>query len=413
MKKLIQLLTLTAIATMFALPAFAQTASSTPAAQGSEEERTKLYQVVIDNRKEHQDVACSAGRDYVSKYGTINDEYVAYVKKWVTSCDVAEQKQKAVLTSQKFDKLIADKNYTEAFPLGQQILSTSPNDLKILINTSWAAYNLVNANNHSNDAEAAAIAKRTIDSIQAGNTLEAGKPLPNKDVFLGWLNYELALINLNNKSDVDAAGYVIKAAQIESPLKKDPFTYGQLAAIYETQYKNLQSDYNARFEGKPETPESKAALAQVKQFIDPLIDAYARAVSYSGTDPKNQQNKAAWNARLKQLYEFRNGSATGVDAFVAGIQAKPIPAQPSNAPLPATPVAPAAGTTDSSTTPATETTAPVMPAQADTTKTPAQPSKTDAAPVKSATPATTKVAVPAGKAPSAKSKPRENHAPRP
>ncbi len=90
MKKLIQLLTFAALATMFALPAFAQTASSTPATQGAEEEKRKLYQSVIDNRKEHAEIACPAGRDYVSKYASDNDEYIAYVKKYVAACDKAD-----------------------------------------------------------------------------------------------------------------------------------------------------------------------------------------------------------------------------------------------------------------------------------------------------------------------------------
>lgn len=412
MKKLIQLLTLTAVATLFALPAFAQTASSTPA-QGSEEERTKLYQTVIDNRKEHPEIACPAGRDYISKYGSANDEYVAYVKKYVAACDKADQQLKAAQTNQNFNKLVKDGKFDEAFVLGQQILQTSPDDLTILINSSWSAYNLVRKDNHAHDAEAAPIAQKAIAAIQAGKTLEAGKPLEGKNEILGWLNYELALINLNSKSDVDAAGYFIKAAQIEGDYKKSPITYGQLASVYEGQYAKLQADYKTRFEGQPETPESKAAFEQVKQFLDPLIDAYARAVAYSGTDAKFAQNKAAWNTRLKQLYEFRNGSATGVEALIAGVQAKPIPAQPSIAPLPATPAptpttdggAPATGATPSATPAAATAETPV---QADTSMTPAtnaapaQAGKPATPPAKTMTPSTVKPATQAGKAPSTK-----------
>lgn len=334
MKKMIQVIALGAIAAALALPVLAKAPALRPAlfqAAQDADAKAALYKRVTDNIKANPQVAYEAAKEYLAKYPADNDDITNYLKKYIAAYDKASR-------GGKLDQLIKDQKYTDAFTLGKQVLADSPDNLGTLLNVAWAGLNLTTSGNHANDAEAAEFSRRTIQLLESGKTPEEGKPFPGKDEALGWLNYSLALYSLNNKRPTEAASFLIKAAQTEGFIKKDPRVYGQLAAVYESEYARLSQDFKTRFEGKPESPESKTAYDQVKQFVDPLIDAYARAVAYSGTQAQYQKSKATWMQRLTELYQFRNGSTTNLNALVAGVTSKPLPPQPSAAPLPATPV---------------------------------------------------------------------------
>ncbi|HEU4870299.1 MAG TPA: hypothetical protein VFT08_05565, partial [Pyrinomonadaceae bacterium] len=123
---------------------------------------------------------------------------------------------------------------------------------------------------------------------------------------------------------------LLKAAQLESDIKKTPSTYYFLAVAYEAgPYKTLSTDYQAKYANKPETPESKAALEKLNVVMDRIIDAYARAIAAAGTDPKTQQNRTDWTAKLSTYYKFRHeGSDAGMTEFIAAALQKPLPPKP-------------------------------------------------------------------------------------
>jgi len=120
---------------------------------------------------------------------------------------------------------------------------------------------------------------------------------------------------------------LIRAAHIDSDRKTAPSTYYYLALAYQSgPYKKLSADYSARFANKAETPESKTALDSLYKAVDKIIDAYARAVALAGNDPQNQKAKAAWMQPLTDFYKFRHEtSATGLNEFIAGVLAQPLP----------------------------------------------------------------------------------------
>jgi hypothetical protein len=60
--------------------------------------------------------------------------------------------------------------------------------------------------------------------------------------------------------------------------------------------------------------------------LDRIIDAYARAVALAGTNPQNQAAKAQWMTQLTNFYKFRNNNSdAGLNEFIAGVLAKPLP----------------------------------------------------------------------------------------
>ena len=105
----------------------------------------------------------------------------------------------------------------------------------------------------------------------------------------------------------------------------------------------MSDEFEANYRGKDETPESKAALENLNQVIDRIIDAYARAVALA-TAPEYAAKKAEWTTQLTTFYKFRhNDSDAGLQELIAGVLSKPLPPQPTlvATPVPATTSAPA------------------------------------------------------------------------
>src|SRR2546423_6937140 len=139
MKKLIQLIALSALVATFALPAFAQQATGypTPAAtttqQDDPEAKAALYKRVTDNYKTNQPVAYEAAKEYLQKYPNDDPKIIQYLQNFVAKYDKAK-------TQTDFPKLISGKKYSEAFAQGKQILTTDPENLSVIMNLGYAGY---------------------------------------------------------------------------------------------------------------------------------------------------------------------------------------------------------------------------------------------------------------------------------
>ncbi|MFN2455124.1 MAG: hypothetical protein ABR577_12975 [Pyrinomonadaceae bacterium] len=341
---MIRLLTLTVMmVAMLAPGAFAQTTGSQTAAAGQSDEDAKrdLYVRFTGKIKKDRPGAYQDGKEYVEKYPNDNSPQAAYIKKYIAAY---ESDQKAAETGkEKSDiaQLVKDKKYDQAYAKGRQFLAGHPDDLATTLNTAWSGWQLSFKDNASTNAEAGNYARKAIQLIEAGKTPVEGQAFTAKDETLGWLNYALGTYALASTSP-DAAGFFIKAAQFEGFAKKDPTLYERLAVVYQaTEYTKLAEDYKTRFstEESRATPEGKAATERINDSIDRIIDAYARAVAYSGTEPRYAAKKADWTKQLTDFYKFRHdNSTTGLDQLIASVTGKPLP-QPGQ---PVTSTAPAA-----------------------------------------------------------------------
>jgi hypothetical protein len=351
MKRLMQMLALGLMALVFAVPGFARANSEhriTSVQEGQDEDaKNDLYTIVRENVNSAKDQpkAYQAAKEYLRKWPTDDDAIARYLKDFVAKYEKAIRRQDCT-------KLIGEKKWADAFSLCKQVTNDNADDLASNLNLSWAGMQLVVTGNSTNNVEAARAAQTTIQMIDSGKTIEPGKPYPEKDKqeSLGWLNYSLGLYHEKGEKFADAAAAFIKSAGYESSLKSNPATYTKLASVYESEYGRLQVSYDAVYKGQTETEESKAALLQIKQFLDPLIDAYARAVAYSGESASNQQIKTAAKQRLTELYKFAKGSEDGIDALIAGVKMKPIPPHPNTTmTMPAAPATTSTPTTGSGT----------------------------------------------------------------
>jgi hypothetical protein len=342
MKKLTRFLVLSAVAAFVAMPAYSQATpqGADPAQAAQADEKTKLsddFRAAYDKWKkssaaksptadEDYKAAYELAKQYVDKFGS-TDEFGAYAKGFVTKYEAYQKGARAG----KIDQLLKEKKYTDAFALGKQVLADNPNDLSTLFLLGRGA---LIADNEALFPEATGYAKHALELIEQGKTFQEGQPIPNKDQVLAVLNYALGVYT-RKSSPTESAGYLYKAAQYNTDIKTEAQTYALLAGAYEKDYTAVAQEYATKFPDKAaqDTPEGKAATDKLNAVTDRLIDAYARAVAYAGSDPKYATPKAEWMKRLTDLYKFRHdGSDAGLNDFIASIKSKPLPGATSGQP---------------------------------------------------------------------------------
>jgi hypothetical protein len=341
MKKLTTFLSILTTVAILALPVAARNLIAQPdnsiQDQCTPEAKEALYKSFRDNRQADQAKAYDAAKKYLAcpagEVTEASQKIVDYLKKWVGAYEEGSRKI-------EYRKLLYnDKKYVEAYALGKDVLAAEPENLKVLVDLGASGYLVGPLNNAALSAEAVAHARKALQLLESGKTLEDWEPLTGKDVAVAYLNYTIGALTLQN-DPANALKNLIKAAQFETPLKKSPFTFAYIAGAYETgPYAKLSEEYTRLYKDKEETPESKLALANIHQLVDRMIDGYARAVALAGSDAKFTAQKPVWQDSLTTWYKFRNNNVTdGMNELVAGILAKPLPPEPT--PLTVLPAAP-------------------------------------------------------------------------
>jgi hypothetical protein len=375
MRRLIQLIVLSTMLAAFALPALAQdTAAAQTGPQDESAAKTELYKKFTaaynrgkeikkadpnlaqpGNKEAYNQAAKEAydfAKEYVQKYPVVNpdpnkpDAIFNFQKNYIDAYDKAVKEERKLQLGQ----LIKDKKFSETFTLGRQILAEEPNDLGTNYDLARAGLTaaLNNPPDESNNAETAKAARKAIQLIESGATFEPGKPIAKKDEVLALMHYALG-VSVRKEAPGDAVNAFIKVGHLEGPLKSDPWPYYLLAVAYQAkEYEALAKDFQARCttQEQRDGADCKALTDRINLVVDRVIDAYARAIAYSGTNPLYQTAKGEWTKQLTDFYKYRHdGKEDGLTAYIAGIKNQPLPG-----PLPAANATPAP---TSSSTPAT------------------------------------------------------------
>jgi hypothetical protein len=311
MKLTIKILTLAAIAAVFATPALAQ------AKECNDENKAAWYNTFLTNFKgdpPQQKIAYDAAKLYLTTCPEDpEDKVAAYMKnKFVVPYEAMTA---GATVKKQFEDAFKQKNYAEQLKLGKQIVATEPDSPAIYIIMGVAGLS-----DPSLLGESSQHAKKAIEMIEAGKPFA---PYESKDKALAALNYVLAKANLKS-APADAIPYLLKAARYESDLKKTAQLYLDLATAYQDGPRAKQSEAYKQFLDKPESPESKLALANINQIIDRQIDALARAAALAtvAADKKSVMDV------LTETYKDRNKSDAGLNELVAGVLSKPLPDVP-------------------------------------------------------------------------------------
>ena len=302
-----------AVLTLSAVSAWAQ------AKECTDEFKTATYSKWYDNRKDKQDVAYEAAKEYLAVC-TTEDQYSAVLKKFVEAYEKNQSSQK--LTTD-FDAAVKAKNYAEQMRLGRQLVAMPAYADNAVIYILMAGAGLGDPNLLTESAQAA---KKAIELV------EAGKPVTpayqTKDQALAAMNYLIAKSTMKT-SATDAIPFFVKALRYESDLKKSPIVYNELGTAYgEGPVDKYAKEYKMHADaGKTvESPEIKLAVANLNQAFDRQIDAFARAAAVSsGADKK------AFMDLLAAVYKDRHKKDAAVgelDTMVASAITKPVPDAP-------------------------------------------------------------------------------------
>ena len=277
-----------------------------------------LYERWRTNIRNNQTLAYEAGKEYLTKYP--DDGYATHVKKWVGEYERAARRV-------RFGQLLErDKKYGEAFAAGKLALADAPDNLQTLINLAYAGYFAQAAADSAVNTETLAFARQAIERLEAGGKPADWKPFANQSDALGYLNFIAGELTLKD-SPRDAARYFLEALRHEGSVKIYPVIYARLGAVYAVQdFDPLARKFEARYAGKDVSPESRAALAEVYQVVDKIVDAYARAVALSGTDAQYEVARRRWLEELNRYYKTRhNNSLDGLETLIANVLTKPLP----------------------------------------------------------------------------------------
>jgi hypothetical protein len=281
------------------------------------EAQAELYERWRSNINTNQPVAFDAGNTYLVKYP--DNEYAAHVRRWVDAYGRAFRKV-------EFQRLFKAQRFGELFRTGKLVLADEPDHLKTVVHLAYAGYLAAGKGDDSFAAESLAYARRAVQLIESGAKPDDWQPFIDKSDALGYLNFVIG--ELTFKDDpANTARLFRKALGFETTLRRTPVIYSRLAACYVVaEYDPLSKDYTTRFAGKDPTDESRAALEKINVVVDHVVDAYARAVAFSGDDPKYADFKRRWSDELTRFYKFRHdGSTDGLDALVAAAPSKPLP----------------------------------------------------------------------------------------
>jgi hypothetical protein len=310
-----------ALLSFFACAAVARAQQQQPAANAQPRAITQaqadLYERWRSNINTNQQVAFDAGRDYLAKYP--DNEYAAYVRRWVEAYERAARKL-------ELSRLFKLQNFPEVFRTGKLILADEPDHLKTIIHLAYAGYLASGKGDDSFAPDALDYARRAVQMIESGKQPTDWQPFVDQPDALGYLHFVIG--ELTFKDDpANSARIFLKALGYDSTLRRAPVIYSRLAAAYVvSQYDPLSKDYEARYSGKEATDESRAALEKIHGVVDHIIEAYARAVAFSGAEPKYAEAKRRWTDELTRFYKFRhNDSTDGLDALIASAATKPLP----------------------------------------------------------------------------------------
>ena len=313
MKQTIKLLMLAAALAVFAMPTQAQKQECT------EENKNAWYKTFYDNRtgtEEQQKTAYDAAKLYIESCPEDpNDAQLKPMKKFVAAYQAMLDKRKA---AEDFKKAIDSKNYAEQMRAGKLLLASEPDNVDINVLLGMAGLGDSNLLN-----ESAQYAKKAISLLQSGKSTKAY----TNDQALAYLNWTVAKSKLAS-APAEALTDLLKAAKIQSEVKKDPQLYLDLAAAYESGPRaRLSEEYTASLKpDKTETDQSKLILLNLNPVIDNQIDAEARAAALA-TDAGKKKEIVT---ELTSLYKYRNKTATdaNVTELLAAVLSKPIPDVP-------------------------------------------------------------------------------------
>jgi len=329
-----------------------------------------------------------AGKQYSEKYGACTNDstkdFNTYLSTnlpgWEAKLKTAKEKGEIDALVKKFNAGLNSKSWDDVYASGKELINRRPEDFRmveLVLGTIGLDETANNKNKKYND-DTIKYAKMSIADLESGKTfatygVNPGFMYKSKDDALGWMNYTVGYLLFADKATKkEGLSYLYKASQLNSDTKTNPAVYQSIGSYYFDDVRTLVSEVQEMIKGQntSDTPEVakqkvdaiKAKVAMVNGTSEAAIDSYARAYLIAKKDPKKYPATYTDGLykTLQDLYNVRFGKTEGIDAWIAGVEKKPmpnplLPIAPISDPEPTT--APAA-TSGSTTAPATPAAAP-------------------------------------------------------
>lgn len=266
-------------------------------------EAVKWYRIAADGGV--ADAQYHLGTLYRDGYGVDRDDAAAMVQ----FRKAAAADQPSVIAA--VDEYLKRGKLDYATELGDALLAKHPDNLQLQMALAFAAVKEARAQ----PAKYAPVAKRygeraiaLIESGQRPATVAAADWEDAKTKWLPQLHTQLGL-TAQSAGATDEAKQRFERVTALDP--KDAYGWYLLGQTWFGEYQKLDSaakslDGNAKSE----------AVAKAFSKLDQVIDAYARAVAFSGRRDGMQSLSEPLLRDLTGLYEFRHGSRDGLDALL-------------------------------------------------------------------------------------------------
>ena len=161
-----------------AAPVFAQAA----AGACTEEAKTAIYTEFTTERTKDPTKAFEAAKKYLACAQGAEDQYTAYLKKWVAAYEKEARKLKMPAM------IYNEKKYVEAIALGKEILADEPENLRVIVDLGYGSYlGAVNLKNESLNSDALSYAQKAIQMIEGGKAPTTWALFKGKDDTLAYL----------------------------------------------------------------------------------------------------------------------------------------------------------------------------------------------------------------------------------
>ncbi len=279
------------------------------------DERTALYKKYTEQKKggaEEQKLAYETAKEFVVKFRTDEDARIEEVRKWVSSYERLLE----------LGALLQAKEYEKAFALGRQVLADDPDNFYVLTKLTEGGLNSVQAGSTTFAGQAVGFARRGIQLIDSARVKDPS-PFANLSSARNFFDIALATLVLDNAPD-ESAKIFLRLAHTDE-YKTEPSIYYYFGrALLKGEYQKLISEYKQKFEGKPSSPEQKAALDRITQVVMRIVDTYARAVALS-TRAEQQETKTQVLNQLLPMYKaLHNNSDVGLNELISSVLSTPM-----------------------------------------------------------------------------------------
>ena len=247
-----------------------------------------------------------------------------YLNNWIAKYEKASR-------STRMSHSGVDEKYTRSmFPIGKDILNDEPENIGVILDLVDSRALRPTIPRLMLTPSPYAKKSHPVARIRQ-STREVGARFHSKDDALGLWQLHYRHKVRKQLAPAKLSRYLIKAASYEARLRSCPYTYAFLGEAYEKGpfAETARQTYKAKYEGKEETTESKLAIENINQIVDRMIDAYARAVALSGTDPQYKDIKAQALGGATDWYKFRHEKqTTGLDEMIASVYRSRLPPEP-------------------------------------------------------------------------------------